>query len=153
MYLMGSFIASSFPADVVPKVGLAAFPTIDPAMPQYEDLTIDTVAIPAIAVNKEDARKFLAFMARADIQTAFNGAIERLPLNIDSTVADDPLTQAAFKLSKQAKGAGQYFDRDSNPEFAQVAMEGMQKFMVFPDQVDAILDDITKAQAAIKARE
>jgi hypothetical protein len=31
-------------------------------------------------------------------------------------------------------------------------MEGMQKFMVYPDQVDAILDDIAKAQAAIKAR-
>jgi multiple sugar transport system substrate-binding protein len=153
MYLMGSFIASNFPNDIRPKIGLAAFPTIDPAMPQYEDVTIDTIAIPAIATNKEDARKFLKFMVRADNQTTFNGAIGRLPVNVDSTVSDDPLTQAAFKLTKAAVGAGQYFDRDSNPEFAQAAMEGMQKFMVYPDQLDAILNDIAKVQAAIKARQ
>jgi multiple sugar transport system substrate-binding protein len=153
MYAMGSFIASNFPDDIRPKIGMFQFPIIDPAMPIYEDVTIDTFAIPAIAENKDNAKKFLVFMARADNQTSFNEAVGRLPANIESSVSEDALTQAAFAITKSAVGAGQYFDRDTNPEFAQVAMEGMQKFMTYPDQVDQILDDIAKAQAEIKARQ
>jgi multiple sugar transport system substrate-binding protein len=153
MYAMGSFIASNFPDDIRPKIGMFQFPTIDPAMPIYEDVTIDTFAIPMIAENKADARTFLKFMARADNQTSFNKAVGRLPANNTSSVSEDALTQAAFAITKTAVGAGQYFDRDSNPEFAQVAMEGMQKFMTYPDQLDQILDDIAKAQADIKARQ
>jgi multiple sugar transport system substrate-binding protein len=153
MYLMGNFIASSFPDDLRPQIGMESFPTIDPAMPIYENVTLDTMAIPAIAVNKEAARRFLAFMARADNQSELNKAIGRLPINSDSTVSDDVLTQEAFAITSAAVGAAQYFDRDSNPEFAQVAMEAMQKFMIYPDEVDQILDDITKAQSEILNRE
>jgi multiple sugar transport system substrate-binding protein len=153
MYGMGSFIASNFPDDIRPNIGLFQFPTIDPAMPVYEDVTIDTLAIPAIAENKENAKKFLVFMARADNQTSFNEAIGRLPVNNESSVSDDPLTQAAFNITKSAVGAGQYFDRDTNPEFAQAAMEGMQEFMTYPDRVDAILDRVAAVQAEVKARQ
>ncbi len=37
-----------------------------------EDAPTDTLHIPAGAKNKEDAKKFLAYVARADVQTEWN---------------------------------------------------------------------------------
>ena len=35
-----------------------------------------------------------------------------------------------------ADGVAQFFDRDAPAEMAKVAMDGFQKFMVKPDQID-----------------
>lgn len=152
MYLMGSFVAASFPDDVRPDVGFKPFPTVDPSVPRAEDVTLDTIAIPARADNKEDARTFVRFMARPDVQSEFNAAMDRLPLVDGSTVSDDPLTQAGYEITSGAQGAGQFFDRDTNPELAQTALEGFQRFMFFPGEADAILDDLTRTQSRIAER-
>jgi len=41
--------------------------------------------------------------------------------------------------SNSPGGVAQFFDRDFPAEMAQAAMEGMQEFMVFPDNLDDIL--------------
>jgi multiple sugar transport system substrate-binding protein len=42
--------------------------------------------------------------------------------------------------SNSPGGVAQFFDRDFPAEMAKAAMEGMQEFMVFPDNLDDILE-------------
>jgi len=90
MYLIGNFIVPFFPENVADKMGFFQFPVIDSNVPMYEDAPTDTLHIPARAKNKEDARKFLAFVARADNQTPLNQTLGTLPPNKNSAVGEDP---------------------------------------------------------------
>ena len=78
--------------------------------------------------------------------------MDQLPSNSQSEVGSAPLTHAMFAITKNAKGVGQFFDRDSDPEMAQVAMEGFQRFMLHPDQLDSIIVRLDAARKRITAR-
>ncbi len=54
------------------NLGFMPFPTINPDIPRAEEAPTDTIHIPAGAKNPEDAKLFLAFLARADVQTKMN---------------------------------------------------------------------------------
>lgn len=141
-YVMGNFAVAVFKEGGMTNetLGFMAFPTINPDVPRAEEAPTDTIHIAAGARNPDDARTFLAFMARADVQTQVNAALGQLPINADSTVGDDPFIQAGFELlSTTPGGIAQFFDRDAPAEMAQLAMEGFQQFMVQPGQLDAIL--------------
>ena len=55
---------------------------------------------------------------------------------------DDKFLNEGFEMlsSNSPGGVAQFFDRDFPAEMAQAAMEGMQEFMVFPDNLDDILE-------------
>lgn len=108
---------------------------------------MDTLHIPANASNKEDARKFLAYVARADVQAAMNETLSQLPVNKDSAVADDVFLKAgAEMLSGTTGGVAQFFDRDAPAEMAKAGMEGFQEFMVKPERMDKILERLEKVR-------
>ena len=74
----------------------------------------------------------------------------QLPINKDSTVADDPFLQAGFKMLSTADGGiAQFFDRDAPAEMAKAGMEGFQEFMVKPENLDKILDRLEKVRARV----
>jgi multiple sugar transport system substrate-binding protein len=53
------------------------------------------------------------------------------------------LNQGFEMLSSNSPGGvAQFFDRDFPAEMAQAAMEGFQEFMIYPDNLDDILDRI-----------
>ena len=53
-------------------------------------------------------------------------------------------------LSNNARGGiMQFFDRDFPAEMASVGMEGLQEFMVFPDNLDDILERLEDARQRI----
>ena len=110
----------------------------------YEDAPTDTIHIPARAQNKEDARKFLAFMARPENQGELNATLGQLPPNKNTAVPDDRFLQVGFKVLSDAAGLGQFYDRDTNPEMAKAGMKGFQEFMVKPDRLDRILERLEK---------
>ena len=149
MYLIGNFFVPFFPEDIADKMGFFQFPVINPDIPIYEDAPTDTLHIPAQAENKEDARRFLAFIARPDNQTALNEAIGNLPPHKDATVPDDPYLQAGFQMLSEAEGLAQFYDRDTDPEMAKLGMQGFQEFMVKPDRLDSILNRLEKARQRI----
>ena len=43
----------------------------------------------------------------------------------------------------------QFYDRDTTPEMAKVGMQGFQDFMLNPDDVDEILDELEEERARI----
>jgi multiple sugar transport system substrate-binding protein len=129
------------------------FPIITEGLPQGEDAPTDTFHVAAGASNVEAARAFLAYVASADVQTAINGpdALGQLPVNANSSVADDEFLQQGFEmLSQNAQGGiAQFFDRDWPAEMASIGMEGLQEFMVFPDNLDDILERLEAARQRI----
>jgi len=59
-------------------------------------------------------------------------------------VDDDKFLNKGFEMlsSNSPGGVAQFFDRDFPAEMAQAAMEGFQEFMIYPDNLDDILDRI-----------
>ena len=131
-------------------LGFMPFPTITPDVPRAEEAPIDSVHITAGAKNPDDAKKFLAYLATAEVQTKINEAFGQLPINKDSEVGDDPYLQAGFELLSTTEGGiAQFFDRDAPAEMAKIAMEGFQQFMIKPDKLDSILERLEAARGRV----
>jgi multiple sugar transport system substrate-binding protein len=147
--LIGHFIVPNFPAAVRDRIDFVAFPQVRAGVGRYEDAPMNTIHIPARAANKADARRFLAFVLRPDVQEALNRATLQIPVHREAKPASDRFVEAGLDHLRTADGYAQYFDRDTNEELANVAMKGFQEFMLHPDRVDAILDGIERARSRI----
>lgn len=141
MYLMGNFaVAPMREAGLKDaQIGFMQFPEITKGVPMAEDAPTDTVHIPAKAKNKEDARKFLAYVASAKAQSEINKTLGQLPVNNQSTSPDDKFLKAGFSMLSNAKGLAQFYDRDASAEMAKAGMDGFQEYMLKPERRDAIL--------------
>ena len=151
MYVMGNFsVAAMRDAGLTDdQIDYFPFPEITPGIPRAEEAPTDAFFIPSNAKNKEDARKFLAFVAQPDIQTEWNATIGQLPVNKNATVGDDKFLQKGFETVSTAQGLAQFYDRDAPAEMAKAGMEGFQEFMINPDRMDAILERLDKVQARV----
>lgn len=152
MYVMGNFaVAPLREAGLTDdQLGFFQFPVIDASVPLAEEAPTDTIHIPANAKNKADAKKFLAYLARADVQTQINNTLGQLPINSGSSVADDKFLKAGYEmLSSTTGGIAQFFDRDAPAEMAKAGMESFQEFMVKPERLDTILTRLDKVQARV----
>lgn len=147
MYLMGNFITPNFPEDG--NFGYFRFPQMNPEVGMYEDAPTDTLHIPARARNKEDAKRFLTFMAQPENLTQLNRALNQLPPHADSEVADDPFLREGLETLNAADGTAQFYDRDTVPDMHSVGMEAFQEFMVNPDRVEKILERLEKTRQRV----
>jgi multiple sugar transport system substrate-binding protein len=150
MFLMGTFMAGNFPAEVKDKIGYFKFPTLDPAVKPAEDGPTDTLHIPVKARNKAAARKFLEFAAQPENAARLAKAMGSLPANRNAKVEGGPLEQTGFQiLSDATGGVAQFYDRDTTKEMADEGMKGMQEFISNPGRIDAILERLEKARKRI----
>ena len=149
MMLIGNFIVANFPADLRDKMDFAPFPIVDPTVGRYEDAPMNSLHIPARAKNKADARIFLDYVMRADVQERISAATLTIPVNAKSAVAEDRFLQKGRELLAEAEGLMQYFDRDTSEDLATVAMKGFQEFMIDPDRLEAVLESIERARKRI----
>jgi multiple sugar transport system substrate-binding protein len=149
MMLIGNYIVPNFPAEVRDRMDFAPFPTIDPAVGRFEDAPMNSIHIPANARNKEDARRFLAYVLRADVQEAINKRVLLLPVNLKAEIADDRFLKKGQELLMQADAFAQYFDRDTSEDLATVAMKGFQEFMINPGRLETVLETIERARRRI----
>ncbi|MEM9631589.1 MAG: ABC transporter substrate-binding protein [Pseudomonadota bacterium] len=154
-YLMGNFaVAPLRDAGLTDdQIDFYQFVEITPGIEKAEDAPTDTFHIPANAQNKEAAREFLRYVVSPDVQTWINDGshLGQLPVNSESTVDDDKFLKQGFVMlsSNSPGGVAQFFDRDAPAEMAKVAMEGLQEFMVKPDNLDKILARLDRARERI----
>jgi multiple sugar transport system substrate-binding protein len=150
-YVMGNFAVATFKDGGMTNdnLGFMVFPEITPGIPRAEEAPTDTFHIPSGAKNKEDAKKFLAYLASPEAQTKMNAILGQLPVNNKATAADDPFLKAGFEELSSAYALAQFFDRDAPAEMAKAGMEGFQEFMVKPDKVDAILERLEKVRQKV----
>jgi len=151
MYVMGNFAVDAMTEAGLTEdqIGYIPFPTIDPEVAPAEDAPADALFIPAGAKNKENARKFLAFVAQPDIQAEWNKTIGQLPPNKNAEIGESKFLQQGFEVLSNAEGLAQFYDRDAPAEMAKAGMEGFQEFMVKPDRLDQILERLDKIQARV----
>jgi len=153
-YLMGNFAVAAMREGGLDdsQIDFYQFPKIAD-VPQGEDAPTDTFHIPSGAKNKENARAFLQYVTSADVQTKINAgdALGQLPINSESSVDKDEFLEQGFEmLNTSAKGGvAQFFDRDFSAEMASVGMEGLQEFMVVPDNLDDILERLEETRQRI----
>ena len=147
-YLMGNFAVAAMRDGGLTddQLDFYQFPQINPDVAPAEDAPTDTFHIPSGAQNVEAAKAFLLYVTSPDVQSAINGgdALGQLPVNADASVSDDKFIQEGFDMLSNNAGGGimQFFDRDFPAEMASAGMEGLQEFMVFPDNLDDILEHL-----------
>lgn len=152
MYVMGNFAVDGFKnADLTEdQIDFFQFPEITPGLARAEEAPADALFIPAKAKNKEDARLFLSFVAQADVQSQWNKTIGQLPPNSAAAInEDDKFIVEGFATVSTAAGLAQFFDRDAPAAMAKAGMEGFQKFMLEPESLDEILENLDKVQAEV----
>jgi len=111
---------------------------------------MNTVHIPAQARNKQDARRFLRFVLRPDVQEQLNRATLQIPVDARAAVSDDRFLQAGRTALARSEGLSQYFDRDTSEDLANVAMKGFQEFMLYHDRLESVLATVERTAALIR---
>jgi multiple sugar transport system substrate-binding protein len=141
MYLMGNFAVAQMKQGGLTEaqLGFLQFPKIND-VPMSEDAPMDTLHIPSKAKNKAEARKFLAYVAKPDVQTKINEILGQLPVNKDSKRPDDVYLKDGFAMLSNAHGIAQFYDRDAPAEMAQAGMQGFQRYMMKPETRKEVLD-------------
>ena len=149
MYLMGNFAVAPMRDGGLKddQIGFLQFPEITAGIPVSEEAPTDTFHIPAGAKNKEDAKKFLAYLALPETQGKINEVLGQLPVNNKAPKPTDKFLSAGFTLLSNAHALAQFYDRDAPADMAKAGMEGFQEFMVKPDKLDAILARLEKVRA------
>ncbi|AZZ89708.1 extracellular solute-binding protein [Hahella sp. KA22] len=142
MLLMGNFFSSTLPEDLAADFRFAPFPMINPDLPRYEEAPTDVFLLPVNSVNKEPAKKFLAFIGRADVQAALNNKVGKISTNLRAAHGDDYFIRVGAELLQSAAGISQFFDRDSPKAMADEAVRIFTEFMV--------VRDIERTQAALE---
>lgn len=149
MMLIGNYIVPFFPPDVRDQMEFAPFPTVGENVGRFEDAPMNSLHVPARAKNPDDAKRFLAYVLRSDVQESLNKAILQIPVNSKAAVADDRFLRAGQDLLARADALAQFFDRDTKEDVALVAMKGFQEFMLNPQRLDAILGNIEQARRRV----
>lgn len=150
MYLIGNFIVPDLEnAGVGDDIGFFRFPTIVPGVGNYEDAPTDTVHIPSGANNIEDAKLFLAFMARPDVNNFWAVGAGNLAPNNQAPAPSNRFAKAGTELLGNADGLAQFFDRDTDPEMANIAMQGFQEFMLKPDREQEVRERLDNERKRI----
>ena len=151
MYLMGNFaVAPMKEAGLTEaQLGFMQFPEITPKVPKAEDAPTDTIHIPAGAKNKADARKFLAYMAKAEVQAEVNKILGQLPVNKKSAMPEDTFLKAGFSMLSNAYALGQFYDRDAPADMAKAGMDGFQQYMLKPDTRKAMLERLEQVRQRV----
>lgn len=151
MYVMGNFSVDGYKNAGLTneQIDFFQFPEITAGMPMAEEAPADALFIPSGAKNKEDAKKFLAFISKPEIQSAWNATIGQLPPNSKASVSDDKFIQEGFAVVSNAAGLAQFYDRDAPAEMAKAGMEGFQKFMLDPSTMMDVLKELDRVQAEV----
>lgn len=151
MYLMGTFAVAPMKQAGLgeDRLGFMPFPAITPNLPRAEEAPIETVHIPSKAKNKTDARRFLTYMSRADVQAKFGAMTEELPVNRNAPAPTDPYLKAGAAMLADAAGLSQFYDRDAPAEMAKAGMDGFQHYMLQPDAREAVLTRLEQVRQRV----
>ncbi len=144
--LYGNFVAPKLQSSKFSGFRYFPFPKIAD-VPRAEEAPTEVFMIPRNSRNKELAKKFLAFIARADIQQQLNNSSGNVSTNLKAKVAHDYFIQEGKKVLHSAAGFSQFFDRDVPKEMADKAVRIFTQFMV-DGNIHNALQDLESARLA-----
>lgn len=148
MYLMGQFIKDVAPADVKDKIDFFRFPSFEGHKDYAVDTPLDGFMVPKNAKNKENAKKFLSFLATAEAQEMFCKPLGRLAANKKVPVPNEE-AKRGLDMVLGAKTAMLFYDRDAPEEMAAKGMNAIVDILSNPGNIDAILTALDKERLRI----
>ena len=125
---MGGFVTSRLPDALLDDIEFLPFPSIGDSK-AYEEAPTDLFMIARRAPHPENAKKFIEFMAQANIQSQLGEQLGFLPPHRYASVNGDKFVQSGFELLRASDGVSQYFDRDTLPAFEKPAVRMMADFV------------------------
>ena len=146
---LAQFVRGAVPAEEQDQLAVAPFPEMVPGVGPYDDVSWGSIHIPTGSKNKELAKEFLAFFYRPDNFAAYLRAEGAFSPRKDVDTADTPLLKSVFEAMRPLKGSAQFFDRDTDPDMAQIGLNGFQEFMAAPERRGAILARMDAARKRI----
>ena len=147
-YLIGNFIVNNLPEETQAQLDFYQFPPIDPSLELGEDAPTEIIFMPANAQNVDNGKKFMAFFAQPENLTAMNNVLGQLSTHSGSAAPSDRFQRAGAEMLSKSKTA-QFFDRDTTPEMAKAAMQLMVDFMLEPENMMEILEEIEEERSRI----
>ena len=138
MYFMGTFVASEVvrtDANALDDLDFFTFPFFENEFDAERslDAPVEIVALsgksPNLPADLDNARAYLEFWAKGSTQLLqFEPSTGSIPTASDvDTSMLDPLSRRAVQIVGQAQRLGQFLNRDTRPDFAD--MSGMQGFL------------------------
>jgi multiple sugar transport system substrate-binding protein len=147
-YLIGNFIVPNLPEDTQAHLDFYQFPPIDPSLELGEDAPTEIIFMPSNAQNVENGKKFMAFFSQPENLTYMNDVLKQLSPHSGSPAPTDRFLKAGSEMLSKSKTA-QFFDRDTTPEMASVAMQLMVEFMLDTDSMMDILEEMEEERSRI----
>ncbi len=129
MVLMGNFFVSTLTPSMAQDIGFFRFPVIDPAVPRYEEAPTDVFILPRNSPNKEMAKRFLAFIGQASVQSDLNQRVGKLSTHLKAESGNNDLLNEGLTLLGSAAGITQFFDRDAPKMLGDEANRLFAEFM------------------------
>ncbi|MCG8572939.1 MAG: sugar ABC transporter substrate-binding protein, partial [Spirochaetes bacterium] len=148
MYLMGQFIHDVAPDDVKDNIDFFKFPTVGGRTAYSVDTPLNGYMVPARAKNKENAKKFLTFLATKEAQEHFAKKLGRIAANSKVPVPNKQ-AEKGLEMVLGAESAMQFYDRDAPEEMAGKGMNAIVEILENPDNMDAILEELDKERERI----
>ena len=152
MYLVGAFITSAVPADVVDDIDFFRVPIIDSSLPVAEEAPTDGFFASAKTKNEAGTKKLLSYLASSAAQQEYIEAAKssNLPTSPDvDTSKFTPLVQKGVQFLNETDEITQFFNRDSSDELQTTADTALTKFLDKPQDVGSILKDWQTSAAQV----
>lgn len=126
--LLGNFVSTSFPDAQKKEIGFMPFPRIKP-IPLFEDAPMEVFMIAANTDKPSAAKRLLRFLARPEVQSGLTAKLGYLSPYRSLEVEGDRFTQEGAGLLARVAAVGQFFDRDTLPEFEKMVVPRMADFL------------------------
>lgn len=107
-------------------------------IPQLESLPASLLFINKKSTNKENAKRFLVFTARPEIQSMIAEKFSSVPANINADVSHLKFAQKALTNFNNAKGFSPFYDRAIPKAFDKPSSEIFTAFLLNGDSEKAI---------------
>ena len=144
MYLVGAFITTHVPSDVVDDLDFFSVPVINPDVPTAEEAPTDGYFAAAGSDDPEATLAFLSYIAAPEQQQRYieEAGSSNLPTSpdVDSSGFSE-LTKKGMDLLAETEEITQFFNRDSSDALQTTADAALVRFLSEPEEVDAILDE------------
>lgn len=142
--LIGNFVSNKIPQNLRSQIGFMPFPRIAD-IPRYEEAPLEIFMIPKRGKKIQEARRFLSFIARSDVQTRLNQALGYQSPHLEGRAGQDYFLQQGEKLLKSAYGVSQFFDRDTLPEFEKRVLPMFSSFVRSGD-IETLIEQLEQAR-------
>jgi len=129
------------------------FPVIDEGVPSAVVGPVDGMVTAASAKNPEAARKLLAFLAGADVQTAWAVGQGALAPNVNADTSQfNSVIQKALAVVAAADTFNFNYDLATPPAPAEAGLDMFVKFIADPSNIEGLLAETQDAVAAAFAQ-